>query len=271
MLEPEDVLIIPQDFNNMSKRDQVSKEFASLASEKTASISVTLGFEKEELINVKEFTSNSPIEFVTIFLTGYNIIETKCEWSISIKTEKEKKILSAFWNLENPTNIIVMLNADKNVYEEDFGYQKINMIAETKENPIINFIMDSRNIYQHMYDIMFNAYVYQRINPQKPRRDEFVNQSIKMFSNIMENVSVSNFSGKQIENQFILLAKNDVKYDIRNMSSGEKLIWYVILVLNYLKNIGLLIIDEPENHLHEQLAWKLVLFLQDILAQSEAV
>lgn len=269
LLEPEDVLIIPKNFNNISKRDQVSKEFASLASEKTASISVTLGFEKEELINVKEFTSNSPIEFVTIFLTGYNIIETKCEWSISIKTEKEKKILSAFWNLENPTNIIVMLNADKNVYEEDFGYQKINMIAETKENPIINFIMDSRNIYQHMYDIMFNAYVYQRINPQKPRRDEFVNQSIKMFSNIMENVSVSNFSGKQIENQFILLAKNDVKYDIRNMSSGEKLIWYVILVLNYLKNIGLLIIDEPENHLHEQLAWKLVLFLQDILAQSE--
>lgn len=137
-----------------------------------------------------------------------------------------------------------MLSADKNVYEDDFAYQKINMIADPNQNPLIDFIMDSRNIYQHMYDIMFNAYVYQRINPQNPRHDNFVTQSIKMFSALMGNVSVSNFSGKQIKNQLVLMAqhkgndKDKSKYDIRNLSSGEKLIWYVILVLNYLETMG---------------------------------
>lgn len=270
LLEPEGTVIINSNGQlEITRREQVAKEFATLASDSTALISVTFGFSKEELVAVGTTEMGSENEHVKLSLVGNNILGAKCDWMILIDTAREREILSKFWNLENPTNIVVMLDADKNVYEDDFSYRKINLITEGAESPIINFVMDSRNIYQHMYDIMMNAYVYQRINPQKPRRDEFVNQSMKMFSDIMENVAVSNFSGKQLKDQFVLLAKNDVKYDVRNLSSGEKLIWYVVLLLNYLKNMGLLIIDEPENHLHEQLAWKFVLFLQNILNQID--
>lgn len=266
LLEP-DALLTISFISEKPRREQVAKEFANLASDSSASISVTFGFHKEELPEIEGVKDVSETEAVTLSLAGENITETACDWDISFGSEKEEKILSTFWNLKNPTNIVVMLSADKNVYEDDFSYQKINMISGSNQNPAIDFIMDPRNIYQHLYDIMFNAYVYQRINPQRSPRDEFVTQSKAMFSSIIQDISVSNFSGKQVEDQLILQARNNGKYDVRNLSSGEKLVWYVVLVLNYIKNMGLLIIDEPENHLHEQLAWKLVLFLQDLITQ----
>ena len=275
LLEPIGSLNLTQIVNGqLSYREKVAKELATLASDCVASIVLTLGFSKNDLEKVGLQLQDEHI-FISITLAGSKITGSSCDWSINVDGDSERDILSKFWNLQNPTNIIVMLSADKNVYEEDFGYDKINLIANKNSTPIIDFVMDSKNIYQHMYDIMMNAYLYQRLNPLQPRRDDFVNQSISMFSEIMDGVSVSNFSGKQIENQFILLAKNilpsqkSVKFDARNLSSGEKLIWYTILVLNYLKKIGLLIIDEPENHLHEQLAWRFVLFLQEISENTE--
>ena len=255
-------------------KDRVSREFAALASDHTALIAITLCFSKNDLAKVG-ITAADEDNYVTLTLSSDNIAGSTCDWNITTDSEDEKSILSQFWNLENPTNVIVMLSADKNVYEDDFGYEKINLIAGKSKSPIVDFIMDSKNIYQHLYDIMMNAYLYERLNPQKPRNDAFIHKSIEMFSELMSNVSVSNFSGRMIENQFILLAKNNtstaktVRYDARNLSSGEKLIWYVLLVLNYVNSIGLLIIDEPENHLHEQLAWRFVLFLQDVSTKED--
>ena len=270
LLEPSEVLNLDILASGQpTHKERIAREFAALASESEASIAVTLCFTKDDLAKIGVETNNENND-VTLTLSGDRITGSSCDWRINTNTENEKAILSYFWNLEKPTNIIVMLNADKNVYEDDFGYEKIDLIAGKSKSPIIDFIMDSKNIYQHLYDIMMNAYLYERLNPQKPRNDDFIHKSMEMFSVIMDGVSISNFSGKQIENQFILLAKNStdttkpVRYDARNLSSGEKLIWYVLLVLNYIKNIGLLIIDEPENHLHEQLAWRFVLFLQDV-------
>lgn len=276
LLEPSDVLNLDLlTSGHPTHRQRVARDLATLASDCVASITITLGFCKDDLAKVGHSTANQEGINISLILEGSNIKGASCDWTISVNGESEKEILSKFWNLQNPTNIIVMLNADKNVYEEDFGYEKINLIASKNSSPIIDFVMDSKNIYQHMYDIMMNAYLYQRLNPSQPRRDDFVSKSIGMFSEIMEGVSISNFSGKQIDNQFVLLAKNtlssrkSVTYDVRNLSSGEKLIWYVILVLNYLKNIGLLVIDEPENHLHEQLAWNFVRFIQCITEKED--
>ena len=276
LLEPSGVVNIDLLTNSQpTHRQRVARELATLASDREASIEITLCFSKTDLSKV-EYPLTGPEDMeVSLILDGSNITGSNCDWTIRVNTDSEKEVLSKFWNLQNPTNIIVLLNADKNVYEEDFGYEKINLIASKNSSPIIDFVMDSKNIYQHMYDIMMNAYLYQRLNPLQPRRDDFVAKSMLMFSEIMDGVSISNFSGKSIENQFILLAKNtlparkNVTYDARNLSSGEKLIWYVILVLNYLKNIGLLIIDEPENHLHEQLAWNFVRFIQSIAEKED--
>lgn len=232
LLEPEDVLnldIISSD--EPSHRQKVAREIASLASDRQASISLTITFSDIDLNNVGIHLSMTEDHSVTLTLNASKITGLTCEWSISTDCQKEKEILLNFWNLQDPSNIIVMLNADKNVYEEDFGYDKINLISGKNNSPIIDFVLDPKNIYQHMYDIMMNAYLYERLNPQKPRNDDFVHKSMAMFSEIMDGIAISNFSGKEIENQFILIAKNimpshkNVKYDARNLSSGEKLIW----------------------------------------------
>lgn len=192
------------------------------------------------------------------------------KWEIEINEKNCSGILGEFWNIQDPSQIIVFLDAEKNVYEEDFTYQKISMITEDDINPIVQFILYPKNIYQNMYDIMMNAYAYQRINPQTPKKDLFFTLSKEMYSQLISDVEISNFSGKESKNQFVLMSKNNYKFDARNMSSGEKLIWYSLLLLNYVRELGVLIIDEPENHLHEQLAWKYVSFLKKIADERKA-
>lgn len=186
-------------------------------------------------------------------------------WRIDLDEKGNDGIVGEFWNLSNPSNIIVYLNADKNVYEDDFTYQKINMISDDLVNPVIQFVLNPKGIYQDMYNIMLNAYVYQRLNPLKNARNSFFSDAQKMFSELIKSKEISNVSGKEKVQQFTLMASVDKKkYDARNLSSGEKLIWYSCLFLNYIKSIGILVIDEPENHLHEKLAWQYIQFLEGI-------
>ncbi len=191
-------------------------------------------------------------------------------WDVDVDENGNEGLLSEFWNLKNPSHVIVYLDADKNVYEDDFTYQKITMISDDEINPIVKFVIQPKQLYQNMYNVMMNAYVYQRINPQTPKKDQFFSESKEMFHELISEISVSNFSGKEYKDQFVLVAKNKEKYDARNFSSGEKLIWYTLLVLNYVKKIGVFIVDEPENHLHEELAWKFINFLKEVMRSKKS-
>lgn len=205
---------------------------------------------------------------VQIRTTAVSMNDGEFQWDVEVNEGQNHGLLNRFWNIQNPSQIIVYLDADKNVYEEDFTYHKISMLSNEDVNPIVQFVLQSKSIYQNMYDIMMNAYVYQRINPQTPKKDLFVTESKDMYHELIPNIEISNFSGKEKKDQFVLISKNEQKYDARNLSSGEKLIWYSLLIMNYVKKIGVLIIDEPENHLHEQLAWKFVIFLREKVLQK---
>ncbi|WFR55638.1 AAA family ATPase [Anaerocolumna sp. AGMB13025] len=263
-------------FSIENLKKEVSKELYNIALKNGASIKMCIRFSKTDFqwnMNVEKFTASQKENDIDVFdvhisLAVTDIQEGIAEWKISIDEGTNEGLLGCFWNLQNPSNIIVYLDADKNVYEDDFTYQKISMISEETISPIINFVLESKQIYQNMYNIMMNAYLYQRINPQTPKKDLFFSDSKEMFQQLIDNVTISNFSGKERKDQFILISKNSEKYDTRNMSSGEKLTWYTLLILNYIKKIGILIIDEPENHLHEQLAWKFIGFLKYIIRKS---
>ena len=267
-MEPVDVLNLDSIVNGkINLREQVGKELCALAAQKKASIQIDLVFLKED-IKLDDRAIDKEEFYISIILSTADATSDRCNWNIKVLGDGGDKILPKIWNLQNPSNIIVFLNADKIVYEDDFTYQKISMISEENMSPIINFVLDSKKIYQNMYNIIMNAYIYQRINPQNPRKDKFFNDSQIMFEQVMQGLRVSNFSGKDKKDQFVLMAKSKAKYDARNMSSGEKLVWYTFLLLNYIKKIGILIIDEPENHLHEQLAWKFIEFLKKLALSS---
>ena len=262
---PHTVYINTTSHGDDSIRSIVENDLASVASGQTAKIVVTLGFSKAELnqAGITEEITNDGLQ-IEVFLEGTKIVGNNCNWTVGVTDNSGLNIIEKFWNLTAPKNVIMYLDADKNVYENDFSFEKISMLSNTKRSPIIDFILDSKSVYQNMYDIMIKAYIYQRLNPQNPRKDDFFAKSKEMFDNLMDGVEISNFSGKHIDNQFVVVAKNPKTYDARNLSSGEKLVWYVLLILNYIKEIGLLIIDEPENHLHEQLAWKFIKYIKSI-------
>lgn len=193
-------------------------------------------------------------------------IQIADDWKLCI-SEDDDSLLKSFWNTKNPTNVIVLLDAEKMVVEEDFLFQKINMVGDDRGS-IIDFIMEPKKTYQNMYNIMINKYVYNRLVPSDAakRKDKFTVDSIDVFNDIMKDhgISITKFSGQYKAHQFILCAKKNGTFDMRQMSSGEKLIWYILLIFNYVKNISILIIDEPENHLHEQLSWSFVKYMKRI-------
>jgi len=256
-----------------SINDEISVQLYSMSVKKGAYIELELRLYETDFpwsINSNNYIScaqenGKAVYDVHVLLKVDDVMQEKVVWSIEIDEGKNDGIISKFWNLQNPSHIIVYLDADKTVYEDDFTFKKISMMSEEKINPIVKFVLHPKQVYQNMYDTMINAYVYQRINPQTPKKDIFFSESKEMFHDLIKEISISNFSGKERKDQFVLITKGKTKYDVRNLSSGEKLVWYTLLILNYVKKIGVLVIDEPENHLHEELAWNFIRYLKRII------
>ena len=66
-------------------------------------------------------------------------------------------------------------------------------------------------------------------------------QSKKIFEELIPDIKIGNISSSVVKNQFVITTSktDDIKhnYEIREFSSGEKLIWYTAILLNYVKNI----------------------------------
>ncbi len=192
-------------------------------------------------------------------------------WRVDIDSEDEK-MLSKAWNLANPTDLIILASAERKVYEKDYDYESIQISAASKVSPKVSVVMNCENLYDNLYRIVINDYIHERIIPSNGKRTKYIDKSKKTFSGLVSDISISNFSGINKDRQFILQARkgNSKAYDIRDFSSGEKLIWYSLLLLNYTKDLGVLIIDEPENHLHESLAWKFIMYLKSICESTDS-
>ena len=194
--------------------------------------------------------------------------QEKIVWGIYMEDD-EAKVLKAFWSLDDPRCIITYVPAERIVYEKDMNYEDVRLRPEAKFSNKLNVIFGCDGLFNSLYSSMLISYVHERIIPSKRRnkKDRFVADSKKMFAEIFPNKAVLNFSGIEKQNQFILNASDretKSKYDIRYFSSGEKLVWYTIILLNYIEQIGVLIIDEPENHLHETLLWSFVEMLRKL-------
>ncbi|PEK94245.1 AAA family ATPase [Bacillus mycoides] len=209
---------------------------------------------------------------VKVVLKAKKIENEQVYWEIEI-TDEEEVVLGSFWNLKSPKNIIAFISSNKNIIEKDVTFDDIKLKQDKVISPIVSFVLDPTSIFENIYEILVNDYLHEKLIPinrkgPSPRKDLYYHVTKMLFSSIMPDLSFTHLSGSKRENQFIFSAKNrssgSKQYDIRQFSSGEKLIWYTLLFVNYIKNMGILIIDEPENHLHEEVACKLSTLLHDI-------
>jgi ABC-type cobalamin/Fe3+-siderophores transport system ATPase subunit len=269
--------------------DEVGEELYQFMTDEKSYIKVVFEFDKgdqeivsdnlEFLINGEEqeqVAATSEIQeedvVVTIKLKAKNIESERVNWEIEIGDE-EDQIIGSFWNLQNPKNIIAYISSNKHIIEKDITFDDIKLRQDRTVSPIVKFVLEPNSIFENLYEILVNDYLREKIIPvtrkgPSPRKDLYYHVTKLLFATIMPYISFTSLSGSKRENQFIFSAKNKIsgtkQYDIRQFSSGEKLIWYTLLFINYIKHMGILIIDEPENHLHEEVACKLSTLLLDI-------
>ncbi|MGG3891161.1 ATP-binding cassette domain-containing protein [Metabacillus fastidiosus] len=247
--------------------DKIDKEMANDSSSTEAQ---KIRDEQQEIASAIE--NQQEVVEVKVVLKAEKIENEQVYWQIEI-TEEEEVVLSSFWNLKNPKNIIAFISSNKNIIEKDVTFDDIKLKQDKIISPIVKFVLDPTSIFENLYEILVNDYLHEKIIPvtrkgPTPRKDLYYHVTKLLFATLMPDLSFTNLSGIKRENQFIFSAKNKSlrtkQYDMRQFSSGEKLIWYTLLFINYIKNMGILIIDEPENHLHEEVACKLSTLLNDI-------
>lgn len=246
----------------MVNESQIAGTQEGISGEQEAASAVEV---QDEIVEIKVVLKAKKIENEQVF------------WEIEI-TDEEETVLDLFWNLKSPKNIIAFISSNKHIIEKDVTFDDIKLKQNKAISPIVSFVLDPASIFENLYEILVNDYLHEKIIPvnrkgPSPRKDLYYHVTKMLFASIMPDLSFTHLSGSKRENQFIFSAKNkpsgSKQYDIRQFSSGEKLIWYTLLFINYIKNMGILIIDEPENHLHEEVACKLSTLLNDITYSND--
>lgn len=233
-------------------------------------------FLKEKLFLMAENYLSSQDSYIKV---TFLIDEQEYALKIYIKNKKleleldnEARIkIGKYWNINDPASIILIIDASKSFSNENIEYSNISINPYSKKELIKKCIFQPEEIFSYMYQTVVKDYIHERIIPAKPPRYFYFNVATKLMSLLMENVKISNFSANAIHDQFVVLGKTNSTskmFDIRDFSSGEKALFFILLFICYIPNIGMLVIDEPENHFHEDLLNKFVTVLNGI-AKSE--
>jgi len=217
-----------------------------------------------------EFADNSTSSF-TLNCALRNKEKVKINLVIN---ENDKEKISGFWNFDNPKNLIIYIDSNRNISEEDFSNEDIKLTNNDTNSLIIDYIIQPDKLFFNTYERLIRDYIRERIIPSTPRTDLPHFTSKILIHNILDYLEFSNFTSLERKNQFILQVKRgNVKkkhtYDVRNLSSGEKTLFYIFHFICYVKSIGMLIIDEPENNLHEEMLSKFVNLLYEITHEEK--
>lgn len=191
-----------------------------------------------------------------------------------IATEEHLEKIKKYWDIENPRNLIIYIDSNRNIQEDNFSNEDINISTNDSKSLLIDYITQPDKLFNATYERLIRDYIRERIIPSTPRTDlpHFTTKII--LHNILQYLEFSNFTALDRKDQFILQVKTQSGkkkniYDLRNLSSGEKTLFYVFHFICYVKSIGMLIIDEPENNLHEDMLTKFVKILNDITNESK--
>ena len=172
--------------------------------------------------------------------------------------EVGSELVERYWNPDNPEGLILYIDASKGFSEETLRFNEINITENTRGDLALEAVRRPEELFSGVYRQLVKDYVHGRLIPSKPDRLLYYRVASRMFSKLIPNIELKNFSGKHKSGEFVLLGKanRDSRkplYDVREFSSGEKALLSTLSFLCMSKSVSALIIDEPENHFHESL------------------
>lgn len=202
------------------------------------------------------------------------MLEDKDEVTLTLLIEKQKikldcnnnEFLKKYWNLKSPENLILYIDASKGFSEKTLQFNELNISDNSKVDLAIEAVLRPEQLFSGIYRQLVKDHVHGRLIPSKPDRLLYFRVASKMFTTLIPNVELKNFSGKHKEGEFVLLGKANADkrkplYDVREFSSGEKALLSTLSFLCISKSVCALFIDEPENHFHENLLLEFISLL----------
>lgn len=181
------------------------------------------------------------------------------------------------WNLANPTNIILFIDASKSFSEETLSYDALSIASNDRAGVVLQAILNPEYLFSGIYRQLIRDYVHNRLVPSTPDRTLYFNVSKAMFSTLLPDVEISNFSGNHTKNEFVLLGKarrgssKSSPYDVREFSSGEKALFATLTFLCISRSVAILVVDEPENHFHDSLLMEFIAMMQSLTVENGVV
>ncbi|WP_346896584.1 AAA family ATPase [Clostridium sp. UBA7503] len=251
--------LLKEQYSNNSFTKLVEKNFAETVKAYMCKNNLTIE------LKLKDGDDNIDIVFFAY--------ESELEISWEILFNQGEEILLQYWNLHQPNNIIMFVGSNKYYNEKNIKFSDLN-IETSYTLPVdreiwltLNMIFFPNNTFNLLYQNLFKDWAYERLIPTKGRIDLYFKLSQGFVKNIFENLQFSNFSANKFkENEVVHLVSNkntgSKKYDMRQLSSGEKTILYSFMYLNLVQRVSVMIIDEPENNLHEEVICKLLNILK---------
>lgn len=168
------------------------------------------------------------------------------------------QFVSELWNADDPTDLILYVDASKGFSEDTLKFDELNIDDNERTTLAFDAIFHPEQLFSGIYRQLVKDYVHSRLIPSKPDRLLYYHVASKLFTKLIPNVELKNFSGNYKPKEFVLLGKANTEthkplYDVREFSSGEKALLSTLTFLCISKSVSALIIDEPENHFHESL------------------
>lgn len=224
---------------------------------------------KEELL--KYLTNND--SWAEITLKHENLLDTvkisRDSSEEGYKLESTDSFIKSFWDIKNPKEIILYIDASKGFSEKTLKFDELDIDNNERTSLSLQAIFNPDLLFAGIYKQLVKDYVHSRLIPSKPDRLLYFHVASKIFNQLIPNIELKNFSGNYNPKEFVLLGKsitdkNTPLYDVRQFSSGEKALLSTLTFICFSKSISALIIDEPENHFHESLLLKFISTLNEI-------
>lgn len=186
----------------------------------------------------------------------------------SDKTPEAIEKILAIWNIKNPNSLIVFLDAGKSFSDFGVSFDNISLKSRAKKDEefILDCIFSPDETLQAIYKRTVLDHVHYRLDPS--RKYEYFRAANEAAKIISPNIEVKNVSATKRDGQLVILGRTHSSaslFDVKDFSAGERALYLTLLFLFYFPNVGILIIDEPENHFHESLLSSFYVFLKELI------
>jgi hypothetical protein len=189
-------------------------------------------------------------------------------YEFSDKTPNAFSQILKIWDIKNPKSLIVFLDAGKSFSDFGVSFDNISLKSRAKKDEefTLDCIFSPDETLQAIYKRTVLDHVHYRLDPS--RKYEYFRAANEATKIISPNIEVKNVSATKRDGQLVILGRTYSSaslFDVKDFSAGERALYLTLLFLFYLPNVGILIIDEPENHFHESLLSNFYVFLKELI------